>query len=89
VPLLVGTGGHMMTPYSVLVPLAKELSSILEGNCTIEELKGYQDMLSNMIVAKKRELNKEGNRPVLTGKMVSSSVHSNKRKKSHGTKHMM
>jgi MULE transposase domain len=86
---LVGTGGHMMTPYSVLVPLAKELSSILEGNCTIEELKGYQDMLSNMIVAKKRELNKEGNRPVLTGQMVSSSVHSNKRKKSHGTKHMM
>ena len=88
---LVGPGGHLMTPYSFLVrPFAKKFSTILEGNCTIEELKaGYQDVLSDMIVAKKRKLNKEGNQPVLTGQMVSSSAHSNNSKKSHGTKHMM
>ena len=40
-------------PYSVLVPLAKELASILEGNCTVEELEQYKAMLSNCIAKKK------------------------------------
>ncbi len=34
-------------PYSVFVPLAKELASILEGNCTVEELEQYKAILSN------------------------------------------
>ena len=43
------------TPYSVLlVPLVKELASILEGNCTVEELQQYKVILSNAILAKKK-----------------------------------
>ncbi len=41
-------------PYSVLVPLAKELTSILEGNCTVEELEQYKTMLSNCSITKKK-----------------------------------
>ena len=44
------------TPYSVLVPLVKELASILEGNCSVEELQQYKAMLSNAIAKKKNEL---------------------------------
>jgi hypothetical protein len=79
------------SPYSVLVPLAKELASILEGNCTVEELQEYKSFLSNSIAKKKSEMMNA--RPwtadvQMAGKMVSSSVRSNKKQKTHGTKHM-
>ena len=73
-------------PYSVLVPLAKELASILEGNCTVEELQQYEAMLSNCITKKKHEIMAQ--RGSANGSMVSSSVRSNKKLKTHGTKHM-
>ena len=73
-------------PYSVLVPLAKELASILEGNCTVEELEQYKAMLSNCITKKKHEIMAQ--RGSANGSMVSSSVRSNKKQKTHGTKHM-
>ena len=73
-------------PYSVLVPLAKELASILEGNCTVEELEQYKAMLSNCITKKKHEIMAQ--RGSANGSMVSSSVRSNKKLKTHGTKHM-
>lgn len=79
------------SPYGVLHPLLKELASILEGNCTVQKLTHYKDMLSNSIAKEKRELLEEGDvaaRALPSGKMVSSSVVSNKRHKSHGTKHM-
>ena len=75
------------TPYSVLVPLVKELASILEGNCSVEELKQYKAMLSNAIAKKKNELFSNAN-VQMAGQMVSSSVRSNKKQKTHGTKHM-
>jgi hypothetical protein len=37
----------LRAPYSVLLCLAEELVSILEGNCTMEELEQYKAMLSN------------------------------------------
>ena len=74
------------TPYSVLVPLAKELAQILDGNCSPDELQVHKNYLSTAITEKKKELMK-ANR-VAKGKMVSSSVASNKRMKTHGTKHM-
>ena len=74
------------TPYSVLVPLAKELAQILDGNCSPDELQTYKDFLSSTIAEKKKELMKAN--PVAKGKMVSSSVASNKKMKTHGTRHM-
>ncbi len=41
------------TPYSVLVPLAKELAQILEGNCSADELQHCKDFLSSAIAEKK------------------------------------
>ena len=76
------------TPYSVLVPLAKELSSILEGNCTAEELEVYKQMLLDCIVEKKNEIKNDSGKTNSGGKMISSSVRSNKKHKTHGTKHM-
>ena len=80
------------SPYSVLFPLLKELTSILDGNCSIDRLSHYKDMLSNAIVKEKRELLERSNglSSVQTagGKMVSSGVQSNKRHRSHGTRHM-
>ncbi len=64
-------------PYSVLVPLAKELASILEGNCTVEELEQYKEMLSNCFTKKKHEIMTQ--RGSTTGTMVSSRVCSNKK----------
>ena len=61
---------------SVLVPHAKELASILEGNCTVEELEQYKAMLSNCIKKKKHEIMAQ--RGSANGSMVSSSVCSNR-----------
>jgi hypothetical protein len=74
-------------PHSVLVPLAKELATILEGNCIVEELEQYKEMLSNFITKKKHEIMKQ-QRGSTTGTIVSSSVRSNKKLKTHGTKRM-
>ena len=52
------------TPYSILVPLVKKLSSILDGNCTGEELQQYNDMLSNAIAKKKNEIMKKVGQPL-------------------------
>ncbi len=78
------------TPHSILVPLVKELASILEVNCTIEELQEYKGMLSSAKTkTKKIKLRNAHHRTTAsTEKMVSSSVRSNKKLKSHGTKHM-
>lgn len=79
------------SPYSVLFPLLKELTSILEGNCSVDRLLHYKDMLSNAIVNEKRELlerSKGSSSGQPCGKMVSSGVQSNKRHRSHGTRHM-
>lgn len=76
------------SPYSVLFPLLKELTSILEGNCSNDKLSYYKDMLSNAIVKEKRELSNASSSVQPSGKMVSSSVQSNKRHRSHGTRHM-
>jgi hypothetical protein len=78
---------NVSTPYSVIVPLAKELASLLEGNCSIEELQQYKEMLSDCIVKKKSEIRNQGGNQS-AGKMVSCSVRSNKKQKTHGTKHM-
>jgi len=40
------------TPYSVLVPLAKELAQILDGNCSPDKLQTYKDFLSSSIAEK-------------------------------------
>lgn len=74
------------SPYSVIVPLAKELASILEGNSCAEKLKEYEDLFSNFIVKEKAEVGKA--RGMAKGRMISSSVQSNKKLKTHGTKHM-
>ena len=79
------------SPYSVLFPLLKELTSILEGNCSVDRLSHYKDMLSNAIAKEKRELLERSNGSSSVkprGKMVSSGVQSNKRHQSHGTRHM-
>ena len=79
------------SPYSVLFPLLKELTSILEGNCSVDRLSHYKDMLSNAIANEKRELleRSKGSSSVQPcGKMISSGVRSNKRHRSHGTMHM-
>ena len=73
-------------PYIVLVPLAKELASILEGNCTMEELEHYKAILANCITETKQKIMTQ--RGSSAGNMVSSSVRSNKKLKTHGTKHM-
>ena len=82
------------SPYGVLLPLLKEPTSILEGNCSVNKLSQYKEMLSNSIAKEKKELFDEQNGANGTvpaqpsGKMVSSSVRSNKRHRTHGTKHM-
>ena len=43
------------TPQSVLVPLAKELAPILDGNCSTDELQQYKEDLSSAITEKKRK----------------------------------
>ena len=43
------------TPYSDIVPLAKEFASLLDGNCSMDELKQYKEMLLDCIVKKKDE----------------------------------
>lgn len=77
------------SPYGVLVPLAKELAGILDGNCTVEKLRQYKERLSNSIAEKeKQELTNRhhqlGTPQLPAGNMVSSSVPSNKRCKTHG-----
>ena len=84
-------------PYSVLAPGLKELTMILEGNCSVEKLEHYRKFLSNYILQEKRELSVARHESCTTdefchqsgpsGNMISCSVHSNKRHKSHGTKH--
>lgn len=81
------------SPYGVLVPLAKELAGIRDGNCTVEKLQQYKELLSNSIAKEKQELtnrhHQSGTMQLPAGNMVSSSLPSNKRHKTHGTKHMV
>jgi hypothetical protein len=78
------------SPNGVLVPLVKELVGILEGNCTVKKLQHYK--LSSSIAIEKKECTDRrhqlGSSKLPAGNMVSSSVHSNKRHKTHGTRHM-
>lgn len=76
---------NISTPYSVIVPLAKELASLLEGNCSKDELEKYKVMLSDCIVKKKNEIRNQTKKASI-GTMVSSSVKSNKKQKTHGTR---
>ena len=78
--------GDDHSPYSIILSLAKELGSILEGNCTTEKLCYYEDLFSSCITKEKAEIGKIHGKP--KGRMISSSIHSNKKFKSHGTKHM-
>ena len=52
----------------------------------MEELEQYKAMLSNCITKKKHEIMAQ--RGSANGSMVSSSVCSNKKLKTHGTKHI-
>ena len=83
---LSATQDNISTPYSVIVPLAKELASLLEGNCSMDELERYKEMLADCIVRKKNEIRNQS-RKASAGKMVSSSVTSNKKQKTHGTRY--
>ena len=74
------------TPYCVLAPLLKELTSILGVNCSGEKLGKYKRFLSESIAKETEELSSGKKTP--SGNMISSSVRCNKRHKSHGTKHM-
>lgn len=92
-------------PYSVLAPVFKELTSILEGNCSEEKLQHYKKFLSDSIIKEKKDLSVAkrdlsvarldsgtsdecSDQSGPSGNMISCSVPSNKRHKSHGTKHM-
>jgi hypothetical protein len=92
-------------PYSVLAPVFKELTSILEGNCSEEKLQHYKKFLSDSIIKEKKDLlvakrdlsvarldsgtsDEFSDQSGPSGNMISCSVPSNKRHKSHGTKHM-
>ena len=83
---------NLDSPYGVLVPLVKELVGILEGNCTVEKLQHYKDLLSGAIATERKELSDQHHQrrvaKLPAGNMVSSNVPSNKRHKSHGTRHM-
>lgn len=79
------------SPYSLLLPLFKELTTLLHRNCSDDKLNGYRRMFSDSIVKEKMELSglhENSTRETRPGQMVSSSVRSNKRHRSHGTKHM-
>jgi hypothetical protein len=83
---LSATQDYIRTPYSVIVPLAKELASLLEGNCSMDELERYKGMLADCIVRKKNEIRNQSQK-TSAGKMLSSSVTSNKKQKTHGTRY--
>jgi hypothetical protein len=87
VPVINGVLPSHDTPYGVLAPLFKELTSILGHNCSDEKVGKYKRFLSESIALEKEEFSSSKKNP--SGNMISSSVGCNKRHKSHGTKHMI
>jgi hypothetical protein len=61
------------TQYSATVPLAKELASLLEGNCSMDKLEQYKEMLLDCIVKKKNKIRNQSQKASV-GTMVLSSA---------------
>jgi hypothetical protein len=76
--------GNVSTRYNATVSLAKELASLLEGNCSMDKLEQYKEMLSDCIIKKKKKnkLRKQSQNASV-GTMMSSNVQSNKKLKTH------
>jgi hypothetical protein len=74
-------------PYEQLNPVFKEYCSLFEDNCTQEEINKIESILTNKIVSKRATISSSAGTHRVE-RFVSSNAESNKRLKSHGTKHM-
>jgi hypothetical protein len=69
--------------YAELIPLVKEMCAVADLDCTAEE----RDHCKEAIRALSTMLKRSRAKGAPSGSMVSSSLKTNKRKTTHGTKH--
>jgi len=73
-----------MTPYNYLNTSFKALTTIMDGNCSIQEMHDVENMLEELVTKFKSKISKKtGNHP-LTSKYISSNPPSSKKRKHHG-----
>ena len=78
-------------PFMELNPTFKELCALYKDNSTSVEIDSIQAFMSDMITKKRTEIATHHSRLAgqpQVGTLISSHVVSNKRRKTHGTKHM-
>ena len=78
-------------PFMELNPTFKELCALYKVNSTSLEIDSIQAFMSDMITKKRTEIVTRHSRLAgqpQVGTLISSHVVSNKRRKTHGTKHM-
>ena len=78
-------------PFMELNPTSKELCVLYKDNSTSVEIDSIQALMSDLITKKRTEI--AARRSCLAGQpqvgtLIPSHVASNKRRKTHGTKHM-
>lgn len=76
----------ILDPFAKLSPTFKELCALYKDNCDLTERSSIESLLSGLISKKRTQIASSLGPRV--GTLISSHVPSNKRRKTHGTKHM-